>query len=129
MSEVLLYEMTQVTRALSTLRIGVIRDEYALQEQIGSSLTEAGVTYRKEYQLGKGMRVDFLTSGGVAIEVKKGKPNRAMLEGQIDRYAKAIEVAAVYVVIETGLQFPFTRTGNGKPCRVIGLNRLWGVAL
>lgn len=118
-----------VTKALSTLRVGITIEEYALQGKIAEAFRQAGIIYEKEYVLGRGARVDFLTESGVAVEVKKGKPNRRMLFEQINRYAASSEVKAVAVVVETSLQRPITQTDNGKPCMVIGLSKLWGIAL
>ena len=73
--------------------------------------------------------MDFLTVDGVAVEVKKGKPNRSNLVKQINRYAQHDEVKAVVIVVETSLRNPITRTNNGKPCAVVGLQKLWGIAL
>jgi type I site-specific restriction-modification system R (restriction) subunit len=73
--------------------------------------------------------VDFPTDDGVAIEVKKGKPNRTKLMEQINRYAQFEEVQAVIIVAETSLRIPIGRSDNGNPCSVVGLQKLWGIAL
>jgi cobalamin biosynthesis Mg chelatase CobN len=61
----------------------------------------------------------------VAVEVKKGKPNRTRLVDQINRYAEYEEVKAIVIVVETSLRIPVTQTTNGKPCAVVGLQKLW----
>lgn len=120
--------MDEVVRALKTLRVGKIIEEYDLQERIARALFQADISYKKEYSLGPGARVDFLTDSGVAIEVKKGKPNRTRLFDQIKKYAEFKEVEAVIIVVETSLRIPIRDVG-GKPCVVMGLQKLWGIAL
>lgn len=121
--------MEEILNALKHLRVGVILDEYFLQEQIAKVLSEHGITYFKEHVLGPRNRVDFLTSSGIAIEVKKGKPNRTNLIWQINRYAQFDEVKEIVIVVETSISSPITRTDNGKPCNIIGLRKLWGIAI
>lgn len=121
--------MDEVIAALQALRIGKIFEEYDLQDKIAGIFDTAGIGYEKERKLGAGSRVDFLTQSGVAVEVKKGKPNRTRLAEQINRYAEYQDVKAVVIVVETSLRLPITRTDNGKPCAVVGLQKLWGIAL
>jgi hypothetical protein len=118
-----------VIKALNTLRIGKITEEYDLQDKIADAFRTAGITFEKEYVLGPGNRVDFLTESGIAVEVKKGKPNRTRLHEQINRYAEFDNVRYIVIVVETCLRTPITSADNGKPCRVIGLQKLWGIAL
>lgn len=121
--------LKDVLDALRDLRCGPMVDEYALQDKIEQALTSAAIAFEKERRLGKGMRVDFLTAGGIAIEVKKGKPTRWRVLDQIERYAQSAEVAGVLIVVETGLRNQVELTGNGKPCHILGLSKLWGIAL
>jgi len=99
--------MDNVINALKHLRIGIIPQEYDLQSKIASVFDESEIKYEKEYRLGKGNRVDFFTDNGVAIEVKKGKPNRTKLINQINRYAEFPEVKAIVIVVETSLRGPY----------------------
>lgn len=121
--------MENILEALRILRVGKIFEEYILQDEIATVFNNAGIQYQKEYRLGKGSRVDFLAGNGIVVEVKKGKPNRTCLVEQINRYAKYEEVKAVIIVVETSLRTPLTKTENGKPCAVVGLQKLWGIAL
>ncbi len=121
--------MENVISALKTLRVGVISDEYILQQKIAEVLLSKNIPFEKEYVLGPRNRVDFLTSEGVAIEVKKGKPNHTSLILQVNRYADFDEVKSVIIVIETSIRDPIHKTYNGKPCSVIGLRKLWGIAI
>jgi hypothetical protein len=121
--------MDEVIAALQALRIEKNLEEYDLQDKIAGIFNSAGIGYEKERKLGAGSRVDFLTQSRVAVEVKKGKPNRTRLAVQINRYAEYPDVEAVVIVVETSLRLPITRTDNGKPCAVVGLQKLWGIAL
>lgn len=119
--------LTSIVEILSKLRINVVDEEYELQKDIDQLLTVAGIDFKKEYVLGPRNRVDFLTMDGIAIEVKKGKPNKQRVIQQLERYTKFEEVTAVILVVETSLYIP--KELNGKPCLSFGLNKLWGIAL
>lgn len=121
--------MEKVISALKTLRVGVITDEYILQQKIAEILSSNNIPFEKEYVLGPRNRVDFLTMDGIAIEVKKNKPNRTSLIAQINRYAEFDEVKSVIIVVETSIRDPIHKTYNGKPCTIIGLRKLWGIAI
>ena len=121
--------LNKTIKALSELRCAPMVNEYVLQGKIADALASAGVGYRKEHSLGKGMRVDFLTDAGIVIEVKKGKPIRNQVIRQIDKYAQCHEVHGVLIVVETGLRNQTEITENGKPCRIFGLSKQWGIAL
>ena len=116
-----------VVKTLQKLRIKVVSVEYDLQNEISNLLSDAGISFQKEYRLGKGSRVDFLTSSGVAIEVKKGKPNRLSVINQLQKYAEFDEVKSIILIIETSLTVP--KEINGKPCVSVGLRKLWGIAI
>jgi hypothetical protein len=120
-------ELTAVVTTLKRLRVDKVTMEYELQNQIAKILDTAGIGYEREYQLGPRNRVDFLTEHGIAIEVKKGKPNKAQVISQLERYAKHSQVKAVILCIETSLNIP--KTIKGKPCIAFGLQKLWGIAI
>lgn len=113
--------------ALKQLRVNVVDDEYELQNKISAQLQEAGIGFKKEFYLGPRNRVDFMVDGGIAIEVKKGKPNKQQVVNQIIRYTRFEEVKAVVLIVETSLEIPGEI--NGKECISFGLNKLWGIAL
>ena len=119
--------MNNIIEILKQLRVGVLTDEYTLQNQIAEYLHKSGIEFTKEYKLGRGSRVDFLTSTGIAIEVKKGKPNKASVNKQLCRYAEHEKITGIILVVEKSLVVP--RTIAGKPCVVLGLQKLWGIAL
>ena len=122
-------EFQKVISALHTLRVGRISEEYDLQKKIATAFDAAGIKYTKEFHLGRGNRVDFLVAPGIAVEVKKGKPNRERLLNQINRYAGFDEVHSIVIVVETSLKDPISHSQNGKPCKVVGLLKQWGIAL
>lgn len=122
-------EFDNVIQALSTLRVGKIFVEYDLQNQIADVLNNASILFKKEYKLGPRNRVDFLTANGIAIEIKKGKPNRERLYEQAERYTAFPDVKAIILVVETSIITPLPSNINGKPCTVFGLQKLWGIAL
>jgi hypothetical protein len=124
--------MQRIIDALNKLRINPVNEEYDLQHEIAKALTAANISYSKEYKLGKRNRVDFLTGNafdgtGMVIEVKKGKPNKAQVIGQLKRYAEFPEVIGIILVVEKNLDIP--KMINGKPCISFGLNKRWGIAL
>jgi hypothetical protein len=120
-------EMAQVLKSLSNLRINPIIEEFDLQNKLAVALANAGISFTREYYLGPRNRVDFLTGNGIAIEVKKGKPNKKQVIQQLDRYTAFENVKGIILVVEKNLDVP--REINGKPCMSFGLNKLWGIAL
>lgn len=120
-------KVEELSNILKCLRVGVITDEYILQNQIADLLHTNNISHTKEYKLGRGSRVDFLTDNGIAIEVKKGKPNKLKVYEQLMRYAEFEEINGIILIIETSLQIP--NIINGKPCQTIGLRKQWGIAL
>lgn len=119
-------ELERVISALSALRVPLQRGEYDLHLLAEGALTAAGLPYAHEVKLGPRCRIDLM-SGGVGIEMKRGKPNRAVLLRQLSRYAACEPVEALVAVCERNVDLPDTLMG--KPLRLICLNRLWGIAL
>lgn len=91
--------LAELRIARSVLNRSVLRytSEAELQAGISQALTAAGVAHRREVELGEAGRVDFLTAGGLAIEVKIGGSANEMAR-QIVRYAQREEVRALLVV-------------------------------
>ena len=120
--------MNEIMNILKSLRINPINEEYDLQAEIEKLLIGAGINLERECWLGPRNRVDFLTfKDGIAIEVKKGKPNKAQVMRQLQRYANFDRVKGIILVVEKNMDVP--KVLNGKPCRSLGLNKLWGIAL
>jgi hypothetical protein len=122
-----------ILKTLSKLRINPVNDEYDLQRDIALTLISDKFSFYKEKTLGPRNRVDFLVSDnnlvneGIAIEVKKGKPNKVQVIRQLERYAAFPKVKGIILVVERNLDIP--REINGKQCVSFGLNKLWGIAL
>jgi hypothetical protein len=117
----------EVLAALRQLRIGVIRDEYRIQQLIEESLIKHGIPYKKEYCLAPRNRIDFYIEGGIGLEVKRGKPNSTRVTKQLERYAAFEEIRTIILVVDRSVNIPSSI--SGKKCILFGLNRLWGVAL
>ncbi|HIT68730.1 MAG TPA: hypothetical protein IAC36_02375 [Candidatus Aphodomonas merdavium] len=119
-------ELSRVLLALSALRTPHVCDEYSLHALVAQALQETGISCRHEAPVAPGRRVDFLC-GGVAVEVKRGRPSPVPLLRQLSAYAKSGSVEALVLVAERVPPLPATLCG--KPLRTIGLSSLWGVAL
>lgn len=119
-------DFAQVVAAIQTIRIQPACDEFSIHTAIKEALIKCGIGFDHEYKLAPRNRIDFLTHSGIGIEVKKGKPNELQVENQLARYSLFDEVKAIILVIERYQDVP--EEMNGKPCRSIGLRRLWGIA-
>jgi len=118
--------MDRIGSALSTVRVPARPEEYDIHAAVAGALDAAGLDYAHEYRLGPRCRIDFAV-GRVGIEVKKGRPAASQLAAQLRRYLESDALDGVIVVTQRALPLPATI--NGKPVRLISLNRLWGVAL
>lgn len=117
-----------VVSSLKKLRITQVDSEYLLQEQISNCLKADRIPFQKEFKLGPRNRVDFLVEGGTAIEVKRNKPSKIQVITQLQRYADFDEVKAIILVINTSIT-GISEEVNGKPCKIISLQKQWGIAL
>ena len=126
MNSDLFARLSSLKRALETLRIPLTDSEYQLHELIAAALHDGGFVVRHEALIAPRCRIDFLTEG-VGIEVKRGKPDRRRLTEQCRRYLASDQLEALVLVVDTRVTLPDTLCG--KPILVIGLNRLWGIAL
>lgn len=117
----------RVLAALGGIRAPIVPDERLLQDLVGEALAAAGIPFEREARIAPRCRVDFLCEGGVAIEVKRGKPRAAALLPQLRRYAACERVEAIVLAVERTARVP--DAVGGKPCVLFGLNRLWGIAI
>ena len=115
-----------VLQALGTIRAPIQTDEYDLHALVAQALFAAGLPCAHEVSLGPRCRIDF-TCGSVGIEVKRGKPERARLLAQLQRYAACTQLSALVLVSERAVSLP--RQLGGKPLHALCLNRLWGISL
>ena len=118
--------MDSVCSALLEVRAPLQQGEYDLHRLVMDTLSRQGVPFAHEVSLAPRCRIDLMC-GGVGIEIKRGRVERAKVLRQLTRYAACERVAGLILVTEKSLVLP--REIGGKPVRVICLNRLWGIAL
>ena len=119
-------DMDRIADALSAVRMPAQPEEYDIHAAVVGALDGSGLGYTHEYKLGPRNRIDFLV-GRIGIEVKKGRPASSRLVGQLRRYLESDALDGMIVVTQRVTALPATI--NGKPVKLITLNRLWGVAL
>lgn len=115
-----------VVQAICSVRCGAACTEEQLHTQIAQALTENGLEAKHEVSLAPRCRIDFM-SGGVGIEIKKSRPERAKLIAQLTRYAACDQVKALVVAAPRGVDLP--RMLCGKRVTMVALERLWGISL
>jgi DNA-binding sugar fermentation-stimulating protein len=121
-------ELMQVIQSLRQIRVPVVAMEYEIHDIVAEQLRASGIPFEREASLGPRSRIDFLIpDGAIGVEVKKGVPTRGALERQLERYTSSGKIQAVILVVERKATIP--RTINGKPCVMLALNKLWGIAL
>jgi len=113
---------------LKTIKIGIVLLESDVTSEIEAKLIEHGIKYSREVKLGKHCRVDILIDGGIAIEIKKGKPNSKLVANQLIRYSESEKVSSIVLVSERGL-FSHIKEANGKRVYYVSLSSNWGVSL
>lgn len=120
--------LENIISLVKSIRINPVKQESNLSDLIKDVLVEGGVQCEREVAVCKGARVDLLTEDGVAIEVKRGKPNSRRVSEQICRYAENENVKAVILVSERGLVHHLSEA-NGKPVRYVALSHNWGMTV
>ena len=118
--------MQHIIDAISALRAPLQQGEYDLHRLVMDALTAAGIPFAHEVKLGPRCRIDLLC-GGVGIEIKRGAVDKARILQQLAKYADCPQVEGLILVTEKTVPVPHAI--NGKPVRLICLNRLWGIAL
>ena len=116
----------EIIAALNGIRICAQPEEYAIHAEIDRALTKANIPHMHEYRIASGRRIDFIC-GRIGIEVKKARPQSALLRRQAEKYLTGEQLDALIVVLQKPCHLPDTICG--KPVYVVCLNRLWGVAL
>lgn len=116
----------QVLQALGAMRPAFASYEQQLHQLVQQALTAANLPWQHEVLIGRGCRVDYLI-GSVALEIKKGKPEKKALLRQLQRYAGCEGVQELIVVCPYTLHLPPMLMD--KPLYTLALQRLWGVAL
>lgn len=115
-----------VLEALKAMRPPFALYEADLHRLIAERLTECGICFEHEAQLGQGCRIDYLV-GDVGVEVKKGKPITKHLTAQLMRYARSERIQALVVVSWQSVTVPASLCD--KPVYPLALSQLWGVSL
>ena len=119
-------QIAAICAALASVRMPAQPEEYDIHAAIAAALSARGLSYEHEYKLGPRCRIDFRV-GRVGIEVKKGRPAASELTRQLRRYLASEDLDAAIVVTQRVTRVP--ESIEGKPVKLISLNRLWGVAL
>ena len=118
--------MERVIEAISALRAPLQQGEYDLHRLVMDALDAAGVPWTHEVKLGPRCRIDLMC-GGVGVEIKRGAVDKARILAQLRKYADCPQVEGLVLVTEKTVPLPHTL--NGKPVRLVCLNRLWGIAI
>ena len=118
--------MERIIEAISALRAPLQQGEYDLHRLVMDALDAAALPCEHEVKLAPRCRIDLMC-GGVGIEIKRGKVEKARIIEQLRKYADCEQVQGLILVTEKTVPVPHTI--NGKPVRLICLNRLWGIAL
>ena len=126
MNSELTEKLNRIERALQTLRIPLTDSEYRLHDLIAAALTDGGFSVCHEAKIAPRCRIDFFVDG-VGIEVKRGRPDKRRLREQCEKYLMQDQIEALILVLDGAVTLP--NAIAGKPVRVVGLNRLWGIAL
>lgn len=96
--------------------------EAEMQEFIERAFLHYGVSFVREASLAAADRVDFLVSGGIAVECKvKGQPLEILR--QLERYARSQRVSVVVLVTSRHMRLPTTI--EGKPAFVVNVSLGW----
>lgn len=118
--------MEQVYEALTALRAPLQQGEYDLHRLVMDALDKAAIPWAHEVKLAPRCRIDLMC-GSVGVEIKRGKVEKARILAQLKKYAECPRVQGLILVTEKTVPVPHTI--QGKPVRLICLNRLWGIAL
>ena len=115
-----------IIRAIETIRCSAVCTEEELHAQVAQALRACGLEPEHEARIAPRCRIDFMC-GGVGIEIKKKRPERAKLMAQLARYAACERVQALIVAAPRGVCLP--EAIGGKKVTLIALERLWGISL
>lgn len=97
-----------------------VGQELWLQDDIGSALATAGVSFEREMRLAPGERIDFLVAGGIGIEAKTRAAPRQIYR-QLERYARLDAITALILISGTATGLPADMMG--KPLFYISTGR------
>lgn len=103
-------------------RRSALSQETRIHDAIADALRSLGWVFEREHRLDKASRLDFLVSGDIAIEVKKGTAGVAELR-QVGRYLEHPKVAAC-IIIAMRIDHRIPDVFVGKPIAKLELWRL-----
>lgn len=118
--------LERVLSAIAVIRCPAVCEESKLHEMVMQALEDKGLAAQHEVRLAPCCRIDVMC-GGVGIEIKRGKVEKARILQQLRKYADCEQVQGLILVTEKTVPLPHTI--YGKPVRLVCLNRLWGIAL
>ena len=110
-----------IENALNLTRLSTIIEQEC-QLQIATALTQSGISFEREYQLGSGSRIDFMCPDGVGIEVKL-RGRGTSIAKQLKKYEYFDQVKALILV--TAYAVDPTPLGFTKPLKVIWISKAW----
>lgn len=110
-------QFREVIDALGSISTPVA-SEARLHELVAAALTAANIVHQHEVDLGAAGRIDFLTAGGVGIEVKVAG-SRNEIARQVHGYAFVERVHALVLFTTRATHALATDTMNGKPLAVV----------
>lgn len=119
-------DIERIVHAIEAIRCGAACTEEELHVMIARALQKDGIEAHHEVRLAPRCRIDFLC-GGIGIEIKKSRPDRAKLMAQLSRYAACDQVEALVVAAPRGVNLP--REIGKKRVTMVALERLWGISL
>jgi len=119
-------ELQSVMDAISIIRCPAVCEEAQLHGMVLAALEKVGFAAQHEATLAPRCRIDILC-GGIGIEIKKSRPQRASLLRQLQRYAACGQIRELLVIAPRGVNLP-PQIG-GKRVTMLALERLWGIWL
>ncbi len=115
------YDIDTLVKLLKAYKIRYA-NESDIQRGIATILDKHSLKHTREHQLDSGSRLDFLTSDGVAIEVKVDGSNANVIR-QLHRYAGFKEVTGVVLFTTRSRHTQnLPDTMQGKPVRAVVLS-------
>lgn len=118
--------LDRVLLAVKGIRSPIAVEETELHRLVEGALAAAGLPCAHEVAIAPGCRIDFL-SGGVGIEIKRSRPNKRTLVAQATRYLASPRLESLLIICEKNPGIPASILG--KPCLVVSLSALWGIAV
>jgi hypothetical protein len=121
--------LKRIVQSIQRLRLPApMQSEAELVDILFDLLTADGFRVRREVRLDRAGRVDLLVNEHIVVEVKRGKPSRATVRAQVERYAAHPQISGVVLVTERTLSGVYDGLVARCPVYYVALSTLWGVA-